>query len=483
MNDQHASFSINRRGFLGSSAGGLGWLALRHLLAEETKSNAPSASRRTERKSPLAPKRPHHRAQAKAVICLFQHGGPSQIDLFDPKPELTKWDGKSYPGDDLEIHFNKAAGKLLASPFRFQPEQKTGIELSELIPHTARIASDITLVRSMVTTAIDHDLALRVIHTGKVEFGRPTLGSWTLYGLGSERSDLPAYVVLSDPAGLPVGKTDNWAAGWLPAIYQGTQIRSNGSPVFDLDRPEDLPLHARRNQLRFLQRLNAEALQDYPGNSELNARIRNFELAAQMQTSIGQVLDLSMETAETRKLYGLDHPNAATSNYAKRCLMARRLVEQGVPFVQIFLHRQPWDTHSNNAAQLKELTLMTDQPSAALVEDLKRRGLLDSTIVLWCGEFGRLPIAQGRDGRDHSRHGFSAWVAGGGFKRGFLHGATDQFGAHATEDIVSVHDLHATLLHALGLDHESLKYPHAGRLDSLTDAEITYAQVVGELLA
>lgn len=482
MKDQSSSFSINRRGFLRSTAGGLGLLALNHLLVEEARSNpAPSFSPNDEHS--VARKAPRHRARAKSVICLFQHGGPSQIDLFDPKPELSKWDGKAYPRDDLEIHFDKAAGKLLASPFRFRPEAKTGIEFSELVQHTARISSDITLVRSMVTTAIDHDLALRVIHTGNVQFGRPTLGSWVLYGLGSERLDLPAYVVLSDPTGLPLTKTDNWSAGWLPAIYQGTQIRSQGSPVFDLDRPDKMPLAARMNQLRFLKTLNEFQLKDYPGNSELNARIRNFELAAKLQTSVNDVLDLTRETAQTKALYGLDHPNKATANYAKRCLMARRLVEQGVPFVQIFLNTQPWDTHSNNAQLLKDLTLMTDQPSAALVEDLKRRGLLDSTIVLWCGEFGRLPIAQGKDGRDHSRDGFSLWVAGGGFKRGAVHGATDEFGAHAVEDIVTVHDLHATLLYALGLDHEKLKYPHAGRLDSLTDAAITHARVAHELLA
>lgn len=474
---------MNRRGFLRSTAGGLGLLALQRLIAEGKEAPVHGARVGVRDDHSLVAKGPHHRRQAKAVICLFQHGGPSQIDLFDPKPELNRWHGKEYPGDDLEIHFDRQAGKLLGSPFRFQPEWQTGIEFSELLPHTARIAGDLTLIRSMVTTAIDHDLALRVIHTGKVEFGRPTLNSWAIYGLGSERRDLPAYVVLPDPKGLPIAKSDNWSAGWLPAIYQGTEIRSQGSPIFDLARPPKVSRAARANQLRFLKQLNEAELREYPGNSELNARIRNFELAAQMQTSVNEVLDLSKESAETRALYGLDHANPATANYAKRCLMARRLVEQGVPFVQIFLDRQPWDTHTDNAKQLRDLTLMTDQPSAALVEDLKRRGLLDSTIVLWCGEFGRLPVAQGTDGRDHSRHGFSLWLAGGGFKRGVVHGATDEFGAHAARDIVSVHDFHATLLYALGLDHEKLKYPHAGRLDSLTDPEITYARVVHELLA
>jgi hypothetical protein len=481
MNCRCNEFAMNRRSFLGFSAGGLGYLALSHLLSLE--GFAATDDKIIEAAHPLAPKLPHHPPKAKSVICLFQHGGPSQMDLFDPKPELNKWNGKDYPGTDLEIHFDKQAGKLLESPFKFQQRGQSGMEFTELLPRTAGIADELTLIRSMTTDSIDHESALRIIHSGKFQAGRPTWGSWVLYGLGTERQDLPAYVVLSDPGGLPVDGIRNWSSGWLPAIYQGTQIRSEGSPVFNLSTPADIPSAARANQLQLLEKLNQAHLSSHPENSELQARISNFEIAARMQSSVSDVLDLSQESAETKKLYGLDHANSATANYAKRCLMARRLVEKGVRFVQVYLHGQPWDTHDKNAEKLKDLCLMTDQPSAALVMDLKQRGLLDSTIVIWTGEFGRLPIAQGKDGRDHNRRAFSLWIAGGGFKKGHVHGATDEFGYKAVKDEVRVYDLHATLLDALGLDHEKLTHPHEGRDDTLTDVVVTKAKVIPELLA
>jgi uncharacterized protein (DUF1501 family) len=273
----------------------------------------------------------------------------------------------------------------------------------------------------------------------------------------------------------------NWTSGWLPAVYQGTVFRSGSSPVLHLQRPSGVGPGARRNQLRFLEELNRRQLERYPENSELAASLANFETAARMQTAVPEALELSEETEATRKLYGLDNPT--TQEYGTRCLLARRLVERGVRFVQIFLSGQPWDTHSKNAESLKGLCARTDQPSAALVQDLRQRGLLDSTIVLWTGEFGRLPISQGADGRDHNRHAFSLWLAGGGFKSGYVHGATDDFGYRSVEKVVTVHDLHATLLHTLGLDHERLTYPHDGRDASLTDAEVTQARVVAELLA
>jgi hypothetical protein len=354
------------------------------------------------------------------------------------------------------------------------------MELSELLPHTGKIADDLTLIRSMMTDSVDHEAALRMIHSGKTFAGRPAWGSWVLYGLGSLRQDLPAYVVLSDPGGLPVDGTNNWSSGFLPAVYQGTPFRATGTPVANLVPPAGVTAQPRTNQLHFLGELNAAHLRRHPGNAELEARISNYELAAKMQTAVPAVLDISQETEATRRLYGLDRPE--TAEYAKRCLLARRLVEQGVRFVQIFLSSQPWDTHTKNAEQLKKLTAMTDQPCAALVQDLKQRGLLDSTIVLWTGEFGRLPVSQGPDGRDHNRHAFSLWLAGGGFKRGYVHGATDDFGYRAVKDVVRVPDLHATLLHALGLDHERLTYPHAGREDSLTDVGVTKARLISELL-
>jgi len=465
-------FNPGRRAFLTRNVGGLGALALAHLLAAEAGA-APASD-------PLAPKVPHHAPRARSVICLFQHGGPSQVDLFDPKPELTRQHGKPYSGN-LEVHFHTQVGKLLASPFRFRKCGRSGIELSELLPHTAGIIDDATLVRSMVSDSVDHESALRFIHSGKTFAGRPAWGSWVLYGLGSMRQDLPAYVVLSDPGGLPVDGTNNWSSGFLPAVYQGTAFRATGAPVANLAPPADLPAAGRRNQLDFLSELDAAHLRRHPRNSELEARVGHYELAARMQTSVPGVLDISGETEETRRLYGLDNPK--TAEYGKRCLLARRLVEQGVRFVQVFLSGQPWDTHDKNAARLKDLCAMTDRPSAALVTDLRRRGLLDSTLVLWTGEFGRLPVSQGADGRDHNRHAFSLWIAGGGFKRGYVHGATDEFGYRAVTNVVRVHDLHATLLHALGLDHTRLTVPHEGREDSLTDFAVTHTDVVEALLA
>jgi Protein of unknown function (DUF1501) len=471
-------FTLNRRAFLGRYAGAIGTLALSALLDADKASAGEPRNRDTFAAS-------HEnistrKAKARSVICLFQHGGPSQMDLFDPKPELTKHHGKPYPGK-LEIHFDKKAGKLLASPFAFRPHGQSGIMLSALVPHTAEIVDDLTLVRSMTTESVDHESALRLIHTGKVLAGRPTWGSWVVYALGSLNQNLPAYVVLSDPGGLPIDGVRNWSSGWLPASAQGTPFRAAGAPVLNLKTPQCVTPRARESQLRFLEELNRIHGQRFPGDTELEARIANFEIAAAMQTAVPEALDLSQEPPYIRRMYGMDNPT--TKDYGTRCLIARRLVERGVRFVQLFLTGQPWDTHDKNADTLKTLTAFSDQPSAALVKDLKQRGLLDETIVLWTGEFGRLPISQGTDGRDHNRHGFSLWLAGGGFKRGYVHGATDEFGYRAVDGVVTVYDLLATLLHALGLDHHKLTYPHEGRLDSLTDAEVTKAKIAKELLA
>jgi len=461
---------IFRRAFLNQYAGSLGGLALAHLLQSGNRlvqgqevSNKPVAGK------------------AKSIICLFQHGGPSQMDLFDPKPELTKWHGKPYPGGSLEVHFDKQMGNVLGSPFGFHRHGKCGMELCELLPHTAKIVDDITMVRSMNTESVDHESALRLIHTGRFLAGMPVMGSWIVYALGTENANLPAYVVLGDPGGLPVDGERNWSSGWLPAVYQGTMFRAGKSPVLHLETPTGVVEPARRNQLKFIEDLNRRFLNQHPESTELAARLENFETAARMQTTVPEILDLSTETESTRELYGLNRTE--TKEYGTRCLLARRLIEQGVRFVQIFLNGQPWDTHSKNAESLKGLCARTDQPSAALVQDLKQRGLLDSTIVMWTGEFGRLPISQGADGRDHNRHAFSLWLAGGGFRQGYTHGATDDFGYKSIENIVTVHDLQATLLEALGIDHRQLTYPHDGRETSLTDSEVTKARVVRELLA
>ncbi len=456
-----------RRAFLGQSAG-IGGIALASLLANENRGRAESS---------LVP---HMRPKAKAAICLFQHGGPSQMDLFDPKPALQKYHGKPFPGA-IEAHFDKQVGNVLGSPYAFRSCGECGMRLSELLPHTARIADDITLVRSMSTESVDHESALRLIHGGKFFPGLPTIGSWAIYGLGTETENLPAYVVLADPGGLPVDGEKNWSSGFLPAVYQGTVFRSGPSPVLNLQTPDGVSPQARRNQLRFLDEINRSHLKRHPENNELAARIANFETAARMQVAVPEVLDLSQETAETKVMYGIGEK--ATDEYGTRCLIARRLIERGVRFVQLFMSGQPWDTHSKNAESLKGLTARTDQPSAALVQDLKQRGLLDDTIVMWTGEFGRLPVSQGPDGRDHNRRAFSLWLAGGGFRGGYAHGATDDFSYESVEKVVNVHNLHATLLHCLGLEHESLTFPNDGREASLTDAEVTHAQIVRELLA
>ncbi len=459
---------LTRRTFLGRSAGGIGSLALASMLADSRSVRGAVAE-------------PNQRPQAKAMICLFQHGGPSQMDLFDPKPALQKFHGKPYPAGQLETHFDKQVGNVLGSPYSFRNCGESGMVLSELLPHTARIADDITLIRSMSTESVDHESALRLIHSGKFLSGLPTIGAWTIYALGTENENLPGYVVLSDPGGLPVDGEKNWTSGWLPAVYQGTVFRSGKSPVLNLQTPDGVSPQARKNQLRFLDELNRTHLKRHPENSELAARIANFETAARMQVAVPDVLDLSQETEATKAMYGIGQP--ATDEYGTRCLIARRLIERGVRFVQLFMAGQPWDTHSKNAESLKGLTARTDQPSAALVQDLKQRGLLDETIVLWTGEFGRLPVSQGPDGRDHNRRAFSLWLAGGGFKAGYVHGATDDFSYESVEKVVNVHDLHATLLQQLGIEHESLTYPHEGREASLTDAEVTHAKIVEELLA
>lgn len=461
--------SMRRRTFLAQHAGGIGALALAQLLADYSQAADTPAFLRP--------------ARAKRVICLFQHGGPSQMDLFDPKPALQKHHGQPYPGGELEIHFDKQKGNVLGSPYKFRRFGDAGLELSELLPHTGSIADDITLVRSMTTESVDHESALRLIHTGRFLAGMPAWGAWVLYALGTLNANLPAYVVLADPGGFPVDGERNWSSGWLPATYQGVQFRSGRSPVLNLEPPAGKGENrlARTAQLDFLQHLNREHLDRNPGHDELAARIENFETAARMQLAVKETLDLSGETAATRRLYGLDRDE--TREYGTRCLLARRLLERGVRFVQIYLQGQPWDTHSRNAESLKGLCAKTDQPSAALVRDLKQRGLLEDTIVLWTGEFGRLPVSQGADGRDHNRHGFSLWLAGGGFRRGYTHGATDDFGYRSVTDVISVHDLHATLLDALGIDHRRLARPYDGRETSLTDAEVTQAKVVSELLS
>lgn len=475
MDSQTVKLLAQRRAFLGRSASGilgsiaLSWLTTREMLAAERATVAG----------------PHHRPKAERIICLFQNGGPSQMDLFDEKPELTKLNGKPYPGQSkVETLSPSASGNLLASPYKFQPAGACGMRLSEIIPHIAGIADEITLVRSMTTESVCHETALRIAHSGHpLATDRPSLGSWLTYGLGSANQDLPAFVVLPDPGGLPINGTLNWSAGWLPAQHQGTpfSVGNSAAPVLNLRTPDRISTAARAKQLKFVMRLNQDHAARYPENTDLEARLRDFETAARMQSAVPDAVDLTSETHETRQLYGLDQP--ATQPYAERCLLARRLIERGVRFVGVYLKGQPWDTHADNANATKNVAAGIDQPSAALVKDLKRRGLLDSTLVVWMGEFGRTPVSQGANGRDHSRRGFSLWLAGGGIRRGYAHGGTDEFGYESITDVVTMHDLHATLLHAMGLDHRRLNFDHEGRLETLTEPDLTKAKVVGELLA
>jgi hypothetical protein len=473
---------MGRRAFLQQATLGFGTIALAHLLEEEVRGAATSTG--APGGMDLRPRHGHFPAQAHSVIMLMQAGGPSQIDLFDPKPELRRRHGQEYHGEVEVLQPGSETKKLMASPFRFRPQRQCGMELSELIPWIASVADDVCLVRSMTSDNNNHPQATRCLLSGKIFPGRPSLGSWISYALGTENQNLPAYVVLRDPDGYNNGGTTMWESGWLPAIFQGTEIQSRGAAVLDLHPAVALPDGVQRNNLKALARLNEERRKLYPHETELDARIRNYELAARMQLSAEEVLRITGETAATRRLYGLDDP--VTENFGTRCLMARRLVESGVRFVQVLVPVKsggnPWDHHEKIKIGLEALCPQVDRPTAALVRDLKVRGLLDTTIVLWTGEFGRLPISQKGDGRDHNRNAFSLVLAGGGFKAGHVHGRTDDFGYKAVDGRMTCPDLQATILHQLGLDHERLKYLHHGREESLTDPPVTHARVVHELL-
>jgi hypothetical protein len=420
----------------------------------------------------------HFAGRARAVILLLQGGGPSQVDLFDPKPELQKRDGQKHPGSVESFQPGSDGNRLMASPFRFRRHGNCGMDFCELLPHLGGVADDLCMVRSAFSDNNNHPQAMRCLLAGKIFPGRPTLGAWVSYALGTENQNLPAFVVLRDPDG--PGIVSQWDNGWLPALYRGTEFQSRGAAVLNLHPSEPVPDAVRRNTLEALAALNEERRKLYPHESELEARIRNYELAARMQQGAEALLDLAREPASVRKLYGVDDP--ATADFGGRCLMARRLVEAGVRFVQVLNPAASWDHHSNLKDGLTQMCRKVDRPSAALIRDLKQRGLLESTVVIWAGEFGRLPISQGGTGRDHNRHGFTVLLAGGGFKAGHVHGATDEFGYRAVEGLVSCPSLLATLLHQLGLDHTRLAYRHDGREETLTDAPVSGARVVGDLL-
>jgi hypothetical protein len=470
---------LTRRQLLEASGLGFGMTALGWLLGDEAR-----AAGAVSHGADLRPRPAHFAAPAKSVIMLMQNGGPSQMELFDPKPELNRRAGEVYNTKVEMFQAGSEANKLLGTPFKFHPRGQCGMEMSEVIPHLGSIADDVCLVRSMHSGHNNHTEALVMMNTGKIFPGRPALGSWVSYALGSENQNLPSYIVLRDPAGYNTSGTLLWQNGWIPALYRGTEVSTEGAPVLNLKPSAATDPAAQRRDLDFLARLNEEHRQRYPDESELEARVKNYELAARMQLAAGAALDLSNETAATRTQYGLDNPE--TSGYGTRLLMARRLVESGVRFVQVMPpvkpQFQPWDAHTNVKTENEAIAAKTDLPSAALVRDLKARGLLDETIVLWTGEFGRLPVSQNGSGRDHNRNAFSLLVAGGGFRAGHVHGATDDVGYKSVEGRVSVGDLHATILHQLGLDHNRLTYHHHGRDETLTDSVVTGARVVEELL-
>jgi len=478
-----------RRDFLSKSYG-MGTIALAALLKEEGLLANPAITGTGSQHYDVTPKPAHGSfGQAKAMISMFMQGGPSHIDMFDPKPELLKLDGKDFPG---EVKYDDAAGasrEVMGPQWKFSKHGESGMDFSELVPGMASIADDMTMIRSMHTGVNNHGQSINALHNGSILTGRPTLGSWLTYGLGSENRNLPAYVALTDPRGLPVLGVDNFTNGWLPSVYQGTVIRPKEPRILNLDPPASLKGDAQRRYLDFVNGLNREHADARPGETELEARIQSFELAARMQTAAKDAIDISQESEATRKMYGIDQKE--TQDFGTRCLIARRLVERGVRFVSVFTGNQTWDNHTSILTSLPAACRYVDRPAAALVTDLKQRGLLDSTVVHWGGEMGRLPVIQNRAGakrgnrakvgRDHNTYGFSMWMAGGGFKGGYTHGETDEFGHRAVKDVVNHYDYHATLLHLFGLKPEELTFKRNGQEQSLImNPE---AKVVEELLA
>jgi hypothetical protein len=433
--------------------------------------------------SPLSPKSAHFAAKAKACIFIFNYGGPSQVDLWDPKPALSKYNGQPIPDLDKDPLLKvRKPGTLLASTRKFTKAGRCGIEISDLWPHLSGCVDDLAIIRSTYADSFAHGSGMLQMNTGFLRQGFPCLGSWVTYGLGTLNQNLPGFVVMLDHRGGPISGPPNWSNGFMPATFQGTQFRTSGDPILNLGRPTGVTAEQQRHQLDLLGTLNQAHARATPDNSELAARIASYELAFRMQAHAPEAVDLSQETEVTKSLYGLDQP--MTERFGRRCLLARRLVERGVRFVQVYSggghNDENWDAHTNVNKNHELHCGETDQPIAALINDLKRRGLFDSTLIVWAGEFGRTPTGQNGKGRDHSPRGFSTWMAGGGVKGGQTVGATDEFGYAAIENKVHVHDLHATVLHLMGMDHTLLTYFHGGRDYRLTDVS---GRVVKELLA
>ncbi len=475
--EQHAALPrlLTRREMLKRAGGGMGALGLLALLQEEglLDSDAEAAANLLD---PLAPRPAHFAAKAKSVIWLFINGGPSHVDTWDYKPELEKRDGVALEGFDNKTgFFQNAVGPLMKSPFKFRRYGECGKWVSDIFPNMARHVDKMAFIHSGHTESNNHSPALFMMNSGVTKMGAPCVGSWVTYGLGSVSRDLPAFVVMSDPLGrgLPKGQSLNWGAGFLPSVYQGTYFRPTGEPIDNLKRPAELSVGRQRSQLDLLAYLNRLHLERSPSELELAARIESFELAYRMQSAAPEALDIEQEPRHIQELYGLN--NMKCKHFGKQCLIARRMVERGTRFVQIYSggmeNQRSWDGHQDIAGNHSGFAAETDQPIAGLLTDLERRGLLDETLVIWGGEFGRLPVAQTgkKPGRDHNPHAFTTWLAGGGAKGGVSYGETDEIGFRAEVNKVHVNDLHATILHLLGMDHERLTFTYSGRRYRLTD--------------
>jgi hypothetical protein len=463
----HLPCACTRRDFLFRAGAGFGGLALAALLGQDTAWAADSrlaANPLAARPAPLAPK-------AKSVIFLFMVGGPSHVETFDPKPELDRLHGQQLPASfgAIQSQFLEAGTPIMRSAWKFRKYGQSGIDVSELMPHTAECVDDLAVIRSCYTESFVHAPAMYQMTNGRSMAGHPSLGSWVTYGLGSESENLPAYCVLPQPEGLPEGGAPMWEAGYLPAVYQGTMLRGGQKPILHLAPPAEVSRRQQRRMLDYIREMNERTLT--PDGTDLSARIAAYELAYRMQQYAPEAVDLRRETPETRALYGIDE--AQTAEFGTRCLLARRLVERGVRFVQLFSGGGPvsvqWDAHDNVVENHEKMCRWTDKPVAGLLKDLKRRGLLDSTLVIWGSEFGRTPVSQNGKGRDHNPEGFTIWMAGGGVKGGQVIGATDEIGYKAVSDRAHPRDIHATILHLLGLDHLKLTYLHNGRHERLTD--------------
>ncbi|MBK9170237.1 MAG: DUF1501 domain-containing protein [Bryobacterales bacterium] len=472
----------SRREFLFRAGGGVSGVALTSLLAADgllaCDAAAPGPS------TLFAPKPPHHKPRAKAVISLFMSGGVSQVDTFDPKPALDKYAGQPLTGKGQIVVRQGHPGPLMPSPFRFRQYGASGMPVSEIFPRLAERVDDLAFIRSVFGKSNDHVQAHYELASGVIRMGHPSVGSWVSYGLGTENQNLPGFVVLYDARGGPFGGPANWTAGFMPAAYQGTVFRSKGDPILDLKPALGIGAEEQRARLALLAKLNEQDLARHPGHSELNARITSYELAYRMQGCAPEAVDVDRESPATRKLYGLD--DDTTGPFARQCLMARRLVERGVRFVQLFhgglgnQNTDTWDAHGDVKTNHSRNAAAVDRPIAALIADLKARGLLDSTLVVWHGEFGRMPISQRGIGRDHNPGTMTIWMAGAGIRGGQVIGASDEFGYKAEQQPVAVHDLHATMLHLLGLDHTRLTYRYNGREMRLTDV---YGELIPQIVS